>query len=364
MARSIANTKKEGNSPSHRQRRLTIRRITTRTVLPLAFAVLLVLPSVYAARPARADNPFDAYITIQNPTNLTFTGISGNLDGGFGSNGSHWVQPAQQCGSGVFVPNQPDGSPPNLLGPGQSICVQSESNSGWWPSGTGGNITIPSAGSLSWSVPYGASLGIADPGDNCNANTSQEPGSSFPKATVSGGWDGTVGRLGLFQGGECPFAFGLTKPAPLSKPTNSLHAGQALSNGVVGSYITATGRNGIPYRMLVGDGNLIVVRGNFPGDPIPIIPVWSSGTNNGQVAFFGGENGNLMLIDAAGSIVWQSNTGCEGFTFGPCQVKNPGAYVSPVGSDLVSDTLVPVVQSSNGTPLWSGRSCSDACSPE
>jgi hypothetical protein len=361
---------REGNSPSHRQRRRIIHRIATRTLPPVVFAVLLVLSSVLTARPARANNTFDAFIVLYNTTNYSLTGITGNLDWGggdfwAGQNGSHWVQPAQQCQSGgSVVPNQPDGSPPSVLGPGQSICVQSESNGGSFPSGTGGNINIPDAGSFSWSVPF-LDTSYFVPAD-CSSNVSPIQGSAFAGSTLSGGYEGTLSGGGVLQSKGCPFSFGLkqTGPASFSKPTNQLGPLQALSRAAGHNSITNKGPNGNTYTMVLGDnGDLVVLQSQFPGAPA-VLPAWSTGPSNAEIAMME-PNGAFVLLDSANNIGWSSNTGCPPFDiqcFG--HPPNAGAVMVPAGRDLVGDTLVPaILPAKPGPPVWSGKSCNNICSP-
>jgi len=176
-------------------------------------------------------------------------------------------------GSNV-VPNQPDGSPPPQLGPGQIMYVESESNSGAWPSGSGGNINIPNVGSFWWSAPWGCFAGV--PFCKPGAGTSQASG--FTVATVSGGPDffgpGNNACTSAVAVTGCGFSFGITNgdiPAPNGA---QLVGGQALSRGVATKNSISTSGGGSSYTLKLGDdGNLVVLQTNN-GNNV----VWASNT--------------------------------------------------------------------------------------
>jgi hypothetical protein len=331
-------------------------KIATRIVIPLAAVVALVASSVVAAPPAFAGGIF-ADVLLFNETQSTIWGITAHLDSancflGIGSNGSHWVQSPPNPGT---APNQPDGSPPVVLGPGQSVGVRTESNDGICPSGTGGNMQLPGADPLTftWSSPQ-PSFSSGCIGDE---KDSGGPGSF---AILSGG--------GVSQGPDpggwaCEFRFGLTPkpppPAPLPLATNRLNPGQALSRGVPGNNsITESTSVGITatYKLTLGDDGNLVDNQHWCG-PVGVLPhlhlrcfdaiVWSSQTNDASVAYMQ-PDGNFVLRDPAGNAVWQSNT-----------AGNPDAFVTPIGNDLIGNTLVPAVMGGAGFggPVWSGRNC-------
>jgi hypothetical protein len=316
-------------------------RITPQTLslFAMALAVCVALSLVVPGPPARAGNPpLLAEISIQNTTHNTFQGITGSLDGGATSNGSHWA--------GAPDTTNPDGSPAAILGPGQTMIVQSESNSGVWPSGTGGSITIPGAGTLTWSVPWAWFNGGL--GEGCSSNTTAQASSGNTFGTPAGGTL-TGGATGAGQAG-CAFSFGITPVSTAAKATSSLHANEALSRGAAeNNSITGTGPNGVSYTLTLGDdGNLVasqhtpLAAGQFT-DRV----VWATNTNNGDVALMQ-DDGNFVLLDTGGHTVWASNT-----------AGHPGAFVVPAGSGPGSDTLVPAVVAPN--PLWWGQSCNGVC---
>ena len=333
----------------------SLQNITTRIVLPLAAAVVLVASSVMVAPPAFADG-IRADIYIYNDTPFTFMGITAHLDGGFGSNGSHWDALSPPPFGETRGIHQSDGSPPTVFGPGQVIVVRSESNNGPAISGTGGNIEIPGAdpGTLWWSDPAGNEFGTM-----CGGNV-KDPAPAGALATLAGGEDNGRG----FQPQDCPFSFGLTPKDPhVHKATNRLDPGQGLSRSVPDNNSISDTGNNTSYTLKLGDdGNLVDIQSTpiFEPGPHGFAPhtifidevVWSSHTNNASVAFMQAD-GNFVLLDPAGNTVWQSNT-----------AGHPGAFVTPIGNDLINNALVPaVIGPPFGGPVWSGNNCGQSLSP-
>ena len=108
-----------------------------------------------------------------------------------------------------------DGSPPRLLGPGQTMLFGSKSNGMFLATtGTGGSLDIPLDGTtatINWSVPRNTFNGGFPWWENCNGgvNTTSNGSAFGPDATVSGGLNGESTR-GIGQQNTCWFSFGLT----------------------------------------------------------------------------------------------------------------------------------------------------------
>jgi hypothetical protein len=353
----------------------TLRNIPTRILPPVAATLLLGLASVLVAHPARALNnpPIEAFVRITNTTNNTLGGIGTGLNpgtpitgtlsgGGFCDNGSHWVQPPDFAAGQNGQPNQPDGSPPQTLGPGQSIYVESQSNSGGCPSGTGGSVEIPGVGRLSWSVPWlSQNLGLSDCGGFSipwgaplsAPGNGWSPGSNFPSAVAqfdtnhdgpwaagANGWDDCVYQYNIING---------TVP----EPTNWLAFDQALSRHVAAKNSITNSVGGASYTLRLGDdGNLVVIYNNKT-------VVWESNTNNAEIALYedwcpfgaGCANGNLVLLDASGNAIWTSNTHAT-----------DGSAVVPAGTNFAGLNVVPAIDAAPpNIPVWSGMSCKGLC---
>ncbi len=261
-----------------------------------------------------AAQTMSASITLVNDTQNTFTGITGTVSG-------VWV------GSGSTTAS---GAPAGVLGPGQSMVINTQSNGGILPQGTGGSVTIPQVGTFKWSVPWGWAHGT---GQVCSSNVSTASG--FTAATLSGGLAG-AGQDG------CVFSFGLTNGS-LAKATSQLVSGQALSRGVSGNDSITSGL----FTLELGDdGNLVLWQTILLFGPHPIVSqveVWASNTNDAAVAIMQAD-GDFVLYDVYGNAVW--STGTEG---------HPGAYLTVTGTDLVGDTHYVEVRAPSGAPLWWGK---------
>jgi hypothetical protein len=183
----------------------SMKSISTR--IPLIFALALGFAwSVIA--PAAADSVYGAiFITNTTDQMISIGGFSSNKFGGVGMSG--W---------GCCFVEMPDGSPPSVLGPGQTMLFASQS-SGGVATGTGGSISIPQANQttvITWSVPWAVfNWGI---GANCGSNISINPISCQGSATfcvTTGQPNPTISVEGGFasQGNNvCVFRFGLTAP--------------------------------------------------------------------------------------------------------------------------------------------------------
>jgi len=315
-------------------------------------------------------------IFIHNNTQVPIF-ITSHLDSAncvffIGSNGSHWDAWPTAPG---FAPNQPDGSPPAQLGPGQQVLVISESNDGLCPSGTGGNMELGAlvplghfshvtegVGTLVYSVPGGCSTCNPQLANTfCSSSITPDPQGSSGVA-ITGGYQ-TLGPAFIING--CTFDFPITGGPATKHAPNRLDPGQGLSRGVPdNNSITATG-NKTTYTLQLGDdGNLVDIQSTpvtLPG-PHGLVGhtvwinevVWSSHTNNASVALMQ-DDGNFVLLDPAGNSVWQSNT-----------AGNPGASVTPIGNDLIGNALAPAVMGGPfGGPLWSGANCGQSfCNAE
>lgn len=99
------------------------------------------------------------------------------------------------------------------------------------------------------------------------------------------------GIVGVYVGDKGP----LWSNAPKVAAANELAAGKSF---VAGQELVST--NGTYKLAMQGDGNMVVYKGNTP--------LWQSGTggNTGARAEF--RNGNLVVVDAGGTVKWASNT--------------------------------------------------------
>lgn len=118
--------------------------------IPLILALALggaLLP----ATPAAADGTIYAVISLTNNTNQTIQ---------IPFSGAHTPQLWGTEGNTLDLASEyivmPDGSPPRILGPGQTMLWGTKSNGGFLATtGTGGSLSIPSANAtITWSVPW------------------------------------------------------------------------------------------------------------------------------------------------------------------------------------------------------------------
>jgi hypothetical protein len=211
----------------------------------------------------------------------------------------------------------PDGIPPRILCPGQTMVFGTKSDGGFLAtSGTGGSLSIPlptsETANMSRSVPWSYFNGL---GGGASANKYiSEPGFAPPQPfTIDGGATG-CSPAGYAQ--SCSFVFvlgggppeGATAPSqlppnmcmsvPTDSPVSPLHSGTHSVNSTGGS-TSLTFQN----------GQLVLV------DP-SIDRIWSS-HKYGAVAAQMRADGNFVVYNANADVIWQTNTS-----------GHPGAYLS------------------------------------
>lgn len=180
--------------------------------------LLVAFGTVLQAAPAAADNVYGA-IYLFNQTNSCFS-ISGSVSGVWSTNPQGWG-PAGPGGV-----NNPDGSPPGILGSQRGMVFGCAGNGGILPEGCGGTVNISdlgsasSIGSFSWSVPWATQIGPW----NCSSSTSAAGG--FQAVTLSGGFNGAGTNPSV-----CQFVFNLQN-GNVAQPSNgSMTPNQCLSRG-------------------------------------------------------------------------------------------------------------------------------------
>jgi hypothetical protein len=213
----------------------------------------------------------------------------------------------------------PDGTPPRILAPGQTMLFGTKSDGGFGAmSGTGGSLSIPfsdgETASMSWSVPWSYFNGLG--GSAAGSAGMSEPGFPAPQPfTINGGCIG-CSPPGYPQ--ACSFVFTLAggPPGGLAPPPNQLPPGVCISlptSGAPGSSSSPgihslASPDGLT-TLTFQEGKLVLLGPSANSN-------WSSDLGHGVVAQMR-TDGNFVMYDASADVIWQTNTS-----------GHPGAYLS------------------------------------
>jgi hypothetical protein len=222
-------------------------------------------------------------VYVTNHTQFTFNGLTSSVSG-------KWSTANQPQNNPYYDGWTVGGAPAGVIGPGQQIIFESESNGGV-ATGTGGSLTIPGVGTISYTVPWGYFHGLP----NTYCDSSINTGGGFTVASVSGGLSNAVGA------NECPFFFDITSGSSQALSTGGLLAGQALAQGT--SFTSVANSDGTKALQLQRNGNLALLDKTVS----PPSTIWASNTTTGDVAYMGSD-GNFVLYDINGDAIWQSYT--------------------------------------------------------
>jgi hypothetical protein len=298
-------------------------------------AVLAAGGVILGAAPAYASGQIFAVVTLTNNTNtliqIPFSGAS--TPGAWGTQGN-----TLQGFSGYEV--MPDGTPPRILAPGQTMLWGTKSDGGFLStSGTGGSLSIPlpedQEAAMQWSVPWSYFNGGFPP-QNPNGSASVSDGSGFPPAqpfTISGG----ALACGPDGNNTCLFAFVLAGgPSAAAATVGELVGGQSIS--MPASCPSGVTCNSATHSLTSPDGSTTLAiqagqccfgscwgcQGAWGGvlDLVDGSSTWSAGIDD-IVAAQMGTDGNFVAYDANGDIVWQSDTS-----------GHPGAFLSVTASEV------------------------------
>ena len=301
--------------------RSVMRRCPFRVSMNIAFSAIAAVSAASTAWAQQAEG----IVVVSNRTNDTIltsgaNGPAGHVDGSW-----EFLPSYYPCGiDGTECRTNPDGSPPALLGPGQTMGFASVLQSGV-ASGTGGTLALAdyskseAIGYFTWSVPWCAFHGCG----SCDSHITPAPGNTFAPIV-------TGGQLPVFGMGphSCSFGYEITNGQVGSTSQGLMTSGQALSRGTSLNKVSST--DGRYTLQLQTDGNLALVDSGAN----PPQPLWTAGTANtaASVALMQSD-GNFVLYDQNVNVIWASNT-----------ANNPGAYLT------VEDGFL-LIHASNGATL-------------
>lgn len=286
-------------------------RRTKHGLLKIASSSALALPALLFHPALASAQTVYGQIYVTNNTPYTFMDLTSSVSG-------TWSTANQPQNNSYYDGWTVGGAPANIIGPGQTIIFESQSNGGV-STGTGGSLTIPNIGTISYTVPWGAFHGL--PNTYCDSSISAQSG--YTIGNLSGGSGNTTGP------NECPFYFTIsTSPATAQSLTaGTLAPGQALAQGT--SFTSIANSDGTRSLDLQKSGNLAFIDHTVN----PPATIWSSNTTTGDVAQVGGD-GNFVLYDISGNPIWQSYTsGAQASTLyiGPWDVNAMLLYSSSAG---------------------------------
>jgi Bacterial tandem repeat domain 1 len=276
---------------------------------------ITLIATAFSAAPVGAQQA-EGIIVVSNKTNDTILTSGANGPGGH-VDGAWEYKPMgyYPCGiDGTVCVTNPDGSPPALLGPGQSMGFASVLQSGV-ASGTGGTVALADysksevIGSFTWSVPWCAFHGCGSfppvGPTSCGIDITPAPGTTF--APIVKGW-----RQNWAGQTSCSFGYEITNGQVGSTSQGLMTSGQALSRGTSLNKVSST--DGRYTLQLQTDGNLALMDSGAN----PPKALWTAGTANtaASVALMQSD-GNFVLYDQNVNVVWASNT-----------ANNPGAYLT------------------------------------
>ncbi|MDP8999952.1 MAG: hypothetical protein M3O46_07565, partial [Myxococcota bacterium] len=288
----------------------------------LLSCVLAAGAIAFHATPAAADETIYAIIYLTNDSpNTYFIPSSGKY-----LSGGEWSTAHRPMNNSTYNGWTVGGHPPGVIGPGQTIAFESQSNGGFLATtGTGGSVAVPGAGDLWWSAPWGYFHGF--PGEFCNGGTTADGSNGGSALDIAGGFNGS--GVGAFS---CTFSYHILSNTPLQPVLGGMTNGQALANGT--PFNTVSSQDGRLTLQLQGDGNLVLVDYGVK----PAAPLWASNTFNttASVALMQGD-GNFVLYDVDGNALWSSGTW-----------NNPGAYLT-VQTGFLSWGMI--VHAPGGAPL-------------
>jgi hypothetical protein len=281
--------------------------------------------------PAAADGQIFATVMLTNNSNACITiPFSG------ASTGSLWGTQGDTVANNPEYVVMPDGTPPRILAPGQTMLWGTKSNGGLNPSGTGGSLDLPLALeqqiiTLSWSVPWTyINGGLGSPGTDVQKKVTNGSGFPGPSPFDANGSVTSCGSNG------CIFAFQLIDgPAPGTMGANGLPVGDclAMATSCPSGMSCTSGKTAL----VSPDGSTTL---KIQGTPAKGGTMWLSGpggfwwtapSNLTAVQML--PSGNLVGYDSAGDVVWSTNTsGANSFlTIGTNEiaVETPGYVCLP-----------------------------------
>lgn len=283
------------------------------TGLMITLPCALVAVVTVGAAPASADGMIYAVVTLTNDTNsliqIPFSGAS--TPDAWGTEGNTMQS------SAASYEVMPDGTPPRVLAPGQTMLWGTKSNGGLLStSGTGGQLSIPlpdenQTAYMNWSNPWSYWNGFGG-GASGNQWTTNGTGFQGPNPyTITGGADSCGGD------NTCLYSFALQggPPAPAYTP-GVLNSGQVMSMPTqCPSYVAC--KAAVTELTSSGGSTTFAFQGS--GDPASQA-TWGGTlrlTYQGQTASLQTPyiaaaqmlaNGDFVAYDADGDTVWQSNT--------------------------------------------------------
>jgi hypothetical protein len=257
-----------------------------RTLIRIACVLGIVTAAVtLSARPALAETMYGS-IDIINDTQCTYTNLTSSL-----SSTSAWST------AGVSLPSPgwtANGSPASILGPGQTISFQCQSNGGLF-TGCGGSVSVPGVGTVTWSVPN-----LQEAGFNCGFNQSPQSGSNFTSGTWNPNGGYTSQGEGPGGGWACAFQFEINSGnQTCAASTTQLLPGQSLATHSSSQSVSSSSKT----LDLNNSGNLVLLDNTVS----PPAQVWASNTTTGDVAYMNG-TGNFVISDINGNTIWQTYT--------------------------------------------------------
>src|ERR1700722_13320286 len=304
--------------------RLPLRRGAMSTpifVLLLAAWMGLVTPS------AMANGTIFAVVSITNKTDQT---IMAPFSGA--STPQVWGTEGNTLDLASELVVMPDGTPPRILGPGQTMLFGTKSNGKFLATtGTGGSLEI--AGSkITWSAPW-AFFNGAFPADVCNSKISPESaGSVFSSGMMIIGGPSNSGN------NTCNFSFGIVAKSMARKPLVGSRQAMSQDESIswptsCPNHMTCIDRSSSLYFLESPDRSvrLAIVRditaGRSPAGGRLVLRtangsvVWTSAP--GIVVATMQSNGEFVFYNAAGQAVWTAPPG-----------NHPRAVLTVAGSGM------------------------------
>jgi hypothetical protein len=283
------------------------------------------------AKTAAADDTIYAVVTLTNDTTscIAIPASGASTSNVWGTQGDT-LRDFGGGGSGGFLV-MPDGTPPRMLAPGQTMLWGTKSTG--FMGGTGGSLSIPLPGetlSMSWSVPWSYYNGL---GGYASGTPSENDGGGFPPPQpfhIQGGAQSCGPGGTAFGYNTCVFDFAITGGPPKGTPgAGTMTGGQCMAmptqcpagvqcNIATQSLVSQDGST----RLSIQGGQSFGAQSSWGGVlqlSGPNGASWSSRVYD-VVAAQMGDDGNFVAYDSWGNVVWQSGT-----------AGNPGAFlfVSP-----------------------------------